>query len=245
MITLLLAASAFLAGIVNAIAGGGSFLTFPALIFSGIPPIAANASSAAALLPASLTSVWAYRRDFEPVEGLSALVITLVSIAGGAIGALLLLLTPETTFVSLVPWLLLAATTVFAFGRQTAAWARSHFRVGPAAVLVIQFLISIYGGYFGGGIGILMLAAFGIFGMTRLNAMNALKAWLNFCLNAIAVALFIVKGEVFWREAAIMAAAASAGGYAGATLARVLPARVVRVAIIAIGLVLTAYFFTK
>src|ERR1700726_1064665 len=126
MDTLLLVVSAFFAGIVNAIAGGGSFLTFPALLFAGVPGIAANATSSAALLPGALASAWGYRHDFERIEKLSIFTITGVSMVGGAIGAALLLATPENTFDSLIPWLLLLATLLFAFGRTVSSWARAH-----------------------------------------------------------------------------------------------------------------------
>lgn len=245
MITLLLAVSAFFAGIVNAIAGGGSFLTFPALIFAGVPPIAANATSTAALLPGALAGVWGYRKNFERIQGLSVALITIVSVFGGAAGAFLLLNTPERTFTALIPWLLLAATAIFALGRRAASWAHRHFRIVPASVIVIQFAIAVYGGYFGGGIGILMLAIFGIFGMTNLIAMNALKIWLNACLNGMAVLLFVARDQVLWQHAAIMAVAATAGGYAGATAARKTDPAILRGVIVAIGLGLSAYFFFK
>ncbi len=245
MITLLLVASAFFAGIMNAVAGGGSFLTFPALIFAGIPPIAANATSSTALLPATFASVWAYRNDFERIEGLPLWLITTVSVVAGAIGAALLLITPESTFVTLIPWLLLSATGVFAFGNTVALWARKYFTIGPKTVLVLQFLISIYGGYFGGGIGILMLAAFRIFGLTRLNAMNAMKTWLSGCLNAIAVAMFIVEREVYWRETVIMVLSSAVGGYAGAAVGRRIDPKIMRAVIITIGVALSVYFFVK
>jgi uncharacterized membrane protein YfcA len=187
--------------------------------------------------------VWAYRRDFEPVQGLSVGLITAISMLGGAIGALLLVETPESTFVQLIPWLLLSATLVFAFGRTVADWLNERVHVGQRTILLLQFAIAIYGGYFGGGIGILMLAAFSIFGMTKLNAMNAVKTWLSACLNAIAVVLFIYKREIFWPEALIMAAASIFGGYGGAAVARRVEPAKLRAAIIAVGLALCVYFF--
>src|SRR3954469_12774826 len=167
----LLAAAAFLAGVMNAVAGGGTFVTFPALVFTGVPAVIANASNAVALFPASFASAWAYRKDFRNFEGVSFKAMSAVSLIGGVIGALLLLYTPEVTFNALVPWLLRAATLIFAFGPRLVPKLRTLFRIGPAVLLTIQFVVGIYGGYFGGAMGIVMLAVYSLFGLTDLNAM--------------------------------------------------------------------------
>src|SRR6202162_3675591 len=153
---LLLIFSAFAAGIINSVAGGGSFLTFPALVFTGVPSIIANASSTLALLPGTLASAWAYRDDFQRTEGFPRLPMLIVSLAGGIVGALLLLFTPERTFDSVIPWLMLAATLLFTFGARITPILKRAFPIGPVTGVVIQFFIAIYGGYFGGGVGIVI-----------------------------------------------------------------------------------------
>ncbi len=241
----MLGAAAFAAGAINAVAGGGTFLTFPALIVAGIAPIAANATSTAAVCPGALASAVAYRRDVAGLGRSVLLALVAISLVGGLAGALLLLVTPETTFSRLVPWLLLGATVLFAGGRHVAAAVRSRVHVGTTAILVGQFFIAIYGGYFGGGIGILMLGMMTVAGFTDVNQMNGIKTLLSGCLNAIAVITFAVAHEIVWRPAVWMAVAAIAGGYAGGWAARrVDPARV-RALVIVIGTAMTLYFFVR
>src|SRR5689334_11315592 len=168
MVTLLLVVSAFLAGMLNAVAGGGSFLTFPALVMAGVPPVAANATSTVAVFPGSFASVLGYRNQFKHLEGMHVPSILAVSLVGGVAGAVLLLVTPEKLFEGLAPWLLLVATVLFAYGKRIGAWLRRRVQIGLPTLLVSQLIIAIYGGYFGGGIGILMLAAFGLYGLTNL-----------------------------------------------------------------------------
>jgi len=188
----------------NSVAGGGTFLTFPALVFAGVPSVMANATSTVAVFPGALASAWAYRKDFPRLEGMSARTILLISLLGGAAGALLLIFTPQHTFDRLVPWLLLAATVLFAAGKKLTPWLRRHIHIGPAALCSIQFVIALYGGYFGGAIGIMMLALFGLFGLTSITEMNALKTLLGGLLNAVAVVCFIIAGQVQWTPALIM-----------------------------------------
>jgi len=247
---LVLAGAAVVAGGLNAVAGGGSFLTFPALLFAGVAPIAANATNTVALWPGSLASVGAYRKDLAHTRR-ELLVLGAVSLTGGLAGAVLLLQTPEQTFARLVPWLLLGATAIFAGG--PALRARLAARGGPegpraaglAAMAPVQFLIAVYGGYFGGGIGILMLAGLAALGMEDIHAMNGLKALLALLINGIAVVAFAVAGVVRWDLAVPMVVGAVVGGYGAARLAKRLDPRWVRGLVVAVGLVLSAVFFLR
>lgn len=243
MFTLLLIVSAFFAGALNAVAGGGSFLTFPALILAGVPPLNANATSTVAVAPGALASAYGYRRELGKIKEVHLPSFLAVSLVGGLIGALALLWTPERTFEAIVPWLLLFATVLFAFGPKVSAWIRRTVTVGYTSVLVTQFFIAVYGGYFGGGIGILILATLGVFGLTDLHAMNGLKTLVSGCLNAVAVVAFVFGGAVYWTEALIMLVAAVAGGYAGAAIARRIPPPILRKFVIGVGVTMTAYFF--
>jgi len=242
---LLLVGAAFVAGVMNAVAGGGSFLTFPALVFAGIPSVMANATSTVALFPASLAAAWAYRHDFPRIEGLRASTLLAISLAGGIVGALLLIFTPERTFDSIVPWLLLAATTLFATNRRLIPWLKRNVHTGPRWLGVVQFAIAIYGGYFGGAVGIMMLALFGLLGVSQIHAANALKTLLSGALNAVAVVCFISAGKVDWLPAAIMVVSAVAGGYAGARVARGMNPEHIRTSIIVIGVAMTLAFFLR
>jgi hypothetical protein len=242
---LLILLAGFGAGALNAIAGGGSFLTFPALVFVGLPAVVANATSTVALFPGSFASAFSYRRGLARLDGISMRTMVIVSLIGGIIGAILLLATPERVFVALTPWLLLFATLMFTFGKQigTALKKRVHFGFG--ALVISQIVIAIYGGYFGGGIGILMLAALSVFGMRDINAMNGLKTILAGCLNGMAVVIFVAAGKVSWREALICMVAGIVGGYCGAHFAQKLPGRVVRMFVIVVGVAMSAYFFVR
>ncbi len=242
---LLLLIAAFLAGGLNAMAGGGSFLTLPALIYAGVPPVAANATGTVALLPGYASGAYGFRHDIQPVDGVSTLVLSAVSLVGGVIGAALLLVTPDTIFSSIVPWLLLAATALFAFGTPLSRWLQGQGIHGRGAMLGGLFAVSVYGGYFNGGLGILLLAHLSLFGLTSLNAMNGLKNLLSTVLTAIAVATYAAGGAVYWPQALMMAIAAIAGGYAGARLARRIPAAKMRPAIVAVGLIMTVLFFVR
>jgi hypothetical protein len=233
-------------GALNAVAGGGSLLTFPALLLHGVPPVVANASSAVALWPGSIASARGYRGELGPARpylaGFGA-----VSLAGGLVGALLLLHTPASAFRALVPWLMLLATLVFAFGgRAVAALGGRGTARGPTAASTAAMLaISVYGGYFGGGMGIMMLAVFAAMGMDRIHTMNGLKSWCAVWINAVAVVTFTVAGVVWWPHTAVMLAGAVAGGMAGAAGARRVDPALVRRFVIALGLALSAYFFVR
>lgn len=248
---LLLFAAATCGGALNAVAGGGSFFTFPMLLFLGVPPIIANATSTIALWPGSVASVGAYRRELKSTRAL-LVPLSVISLVGGYAGARILLGTPESTFEQLIPWLLLIATLVFAFGTPLIARLRARRPAKPNAAsslpfiligIVVQFAIATYGGFFGGGIGILMLAGLTLAGMEDIHAMNGLKNWLAACINGIAVVTFILAGVVWWLHATVMIAGAVAGGYAGAAAARRIDPRLVRRFVILVGTVLTIYFF--
>lgn len=241
---LVLMLAAFCSGALNAVAGGGAFITFPALLFAGVPPVAANASSTVALFPGQAASSWAYRREIAAGGQVNVPVFAVLSLVGGLVGALLLLVTPNATFARFVPWLLLFATSVFAIGAY-APGIVSRLRLGGRSVLAVQFLISIYGGYFGGGIGFLMLAALTLFGLRDIHAMNGLRLLLAMLMNAAAVGTFIVAGAVSWPETVAMALAAVAGGYAGAIGAKRVDPKLLKTLVVIIGTLLTLYFFAK
>lgn len=250
---------ALVAGAVNSIAGGGTLLTFPALVGLGIPPVVANATSTVALWPGAFGSMWGYRAELRGARRW-AIGFAVPSIAGGALGAMLLLRTPSAWFEALVPWLILSATALFmaqgplvARARRRGAGAGTLHPDGPAesataradaaltrqrpraALLAYQFLVGVYGGYFGAGVGILMLAALGLMGLTNIHRMNGLKNWGGLCMNATAAALFAFSGIVSWPVAAAMAIGAVVGGYGGSRLAQRVPQAAVRRAIVVIG----------
>lgn len=241
----LLLAAAVAAGALNAVAGGGSFFTFPALLLAGVPPVSANATSTVSLWPASVASAAAFRHDLRH-ERRHLFLLGGVSVVGGLAGALLLLLTPDREFARLVPWLLLAATLVFAFGPAVTARLRArdlHLPLG--GLLVVQGIVAVYGGYFGGGMGIMMLAAFAAMGMDDLNAMNGLKAILGTLINAVAVVAFVVAGIVQWPYALLMVVGGTVGGWFGARVSRNVPKAPLRVFIVLVGAALTVAFFVR
>lgn len=239
--------AAFAAGVVNALAGGGTFLTFPALIAAGLPPVTANATSTLALYPGYFVSAYASRDGFRTVAGQPELGLTrlaLISLVGGFVGALLLLYTPARVFSALVPWLLGFATLVFTLGNFLPKPTGKPM-LGPAAIAGLQVPISVYGGYFGGGVGILMLAAMTLYGSRDIRLMNVVKLILVGLSNTAAVLTFVVAGSVSWPQALVMMVAAILGGFAGGKLAGVIDARIIKGFIIVVGVVLTAAFAMK
>lgn len=246
LIALLLVA-AFLAGALNAVAGGGSFLTLPALVFVGLPPVVANATGTVALLPGYISGALGFREDLEAPPGLSMRILVLLSLTGGSLGAALLLMTEDRTFNQIVPWLLLLATSLFAAGPTLLVRVRGK-PPSPGAPLTSAsgvLAVSIYGGYFNGGLGILLLALFGLLGQTRLNAMNGAKNLVSALLTAIAVAIYAWGNVVSWPHALLMMLAATAGGYLGARAARRIPTAILRYGIVITGLIMTALFFAR
>jgi uncharacterized membrane protein YfcA len=244
--------AAALGSMVNSIAGGGTLLTFPALVALGVQPLIANATSTVALWPGALGSMVGYRRRIRGT-GRWAAIFALPSLVGGGAGALLLLWTPADRFDAIVPWLVLGATALFAVQRpltrrlrgdpmvtaRDSAGARSgdapFVPAHSASALACQLLVGVYGGYFGAGIGILMLAVLGFMGFTDIHQMNGLKNWGGLCINFVAACLFIVSGIVDWPVALAMAAGATAGGYFASRVAQLVPQAAVRRAILGIG----------
>ncbi len=242
--TLVLLTAAFVAGALNAVAGGGSFLTLPALVFVGVPPVVANATGTVALLPGYAAGAWGFREDTQAPPGLSMVRLVVLSLIGGALGAGLLLVTSNDTFSIVVPWLLLVATVLFALGPKLREWTAGG-KPSTAKATAGVLVVAAYGGYFNGGLGILLLALFGLLGQTQLNAMNGLKNLVSALLTAIAVAVYAAGGVVDWRYALLMMVAATAGGYIGARVARRIPALWLRWGIVATGLVMTGIFFWR
>jgi hypothetical protein len=246
--TAMLCTSAFAGGMMNSIAGGGTLLTFPALL-SVLSPVAANATSTVTLFPGSLASAWGYRRELA-ASGPALSRLWLPSVLGGILGSLAVTRFPERVFENLVPWLLLLASTLLVLQKPVSNWIGAHPHVAPAAgtvagVVFFQLLVGIYGGYFGAGIGILMLSALGFMGIADIHQMNGLKAILASMINGVTVVVFILEKVVVWKYAAIMVLASIAGGYIGARVARKMPAGRVRAIVVAIGFGVAAYSFYK
>jgi uncharacterized membrane protein YfcA len=236
--------AAAIGGAVNSVAGGGTFVAFPALLFAGVAPVPANATNTIALWPGSVASTVAYRRELAQVHE-EVLSLGGASLVGGLAGSVLLLHTSDQTFVLLIPWLLLFATLLFSFGGS------AHRRLGrdapaPASrgvAIVTQLAISLYGGYFGGGMGIMMLAVLSLRGMSDIHRMNALKTFLVALVNGVAVVAFVIAGAVAWRPAGVMIVGGIAGGYAGAAAARRIRPSIVRSLVLVVAWTMTAYFF--
>jgi len=247
MTTLLfLAAAGLLAGAMNAIAGGGSFVTFPAMVLAGLPPVIANASSTVALFPGTMASSFAYRHDYGGIGPIRLAVLTPISLAGGLVGAILLLATPAHLFDVVIPWLLLLATLTFAFGARAGIMLRRVVTIGPRAVPVIHFVISIYGGYFGGAVGLMMMAAWSLLqGSDDFKSMAPARVLLTSAANGAAVLWFIVAGAVRWPEALAMLVASVIGGYLGARLTRLLPQVLVRRFVVGLTAFITLMFFLR
>ncbi|WP_394822380.1 sulfite exporter TauE/SafE family protein [Pendulispora albinea] len=242
---------AVFAGALNTVAGGGSFLTFPALMFVGIAPVAANATNALAIWPAGVAGAFAYRRELSRMRT-SLVALSVASFLGGLVGAVLLLLTTDAAFMYFVPWLLLAATVLFSLGGVLTSRLRmdpvdeQRERRGVSATgFALQFVISLYGGYFGGGMGIMMLAAFTVMGMSDLIAMNAVKTVLTTVINGIAIVAFIAAGKVAWAPALLMAVGATLGGYGGAIVTRKVSPKWMRAFVLVVAWAMTVYFFAK
>jgi uncharacterized membrane protein YfcA len=248
---LVIAIAAFAAGAINSIAGGGTLLSFPALVWIGVNPVMANATNTFALWPGSFAAMVGFRRELANVRRW-LLLLTIPALLGGATGGVLLLHTSMATFTRLVPFLILGATLLLAgqelITRRLGVLAHAH--ENPTAgwitiVAIFQFLVGIYGGYFGAGIGILILAALGLIGLTDMHEMNGLKNLLAICINGVAAIYFAWSGAVLWKDGFIMAVAAIIGGYLGARVARRLGRTFVRRSVVVIGLAMGIALFFK
>jgi uncharacterized membrane protein YfcA len=233
------------AGAQNALAGGGSFITLPSLMLTGMDALSANITSTVALFPAQLVTGFTGRAQAESPPGVSFRALFIISLVGGALGGLILLATPPNFFAKLVPWLVLFATVMFAWG--------SFFRKAPATgktavpartQMIVQFFIAIYGGYFGGGIGFLMMASLSLAGLA-VRAAGATKNVLTGVMNASAVAMFVFSSQVHWAQVVVTAVAASSGGYIGARMLSVVNEKALRVVVVIIGVLLTIGLFWK
>ncbi len=248
---LFLLGAAVVAGALNALAGGGSFISFPALLFIRIPAVLANATNTVALWPGLAASALSYLKRLNvPARVLAPLLVT--SVAGGWAGALLLLKTPQHTFLRIVPWLLLGGTLLFAFGNSIRGFAGKKGatddlrRTSVKAIVLIslaELLVAVYGGYFGAGIGFMTLAMLAMLGMHDIHAMGAIRTLLAVAINAAAVVTFVVAGAVLWPQCAVMVAGSLAGGWFGAHYAQKADPKKVRMVVICIGLAMSAYFF--
>lgn len=262
---ILLFIAAMLGGTLNSVAGGGSFITVPSLIFAGVLPVQANTTSTVALWPGSVASITAYRRELAKLNRVVVLTLGIISLIGGFLGAELLLSTSQSTFLYLLPYLMLVATLLFAFSPRITKFLRTRAAANQdsiytqeiadkastvswrslAVISILQLIIAIYGGYFGGGIGIMILASLGIMGMENIHEMNGLKTVLQTAINGVAVITFILRAAVVWLPALVMIVGAIVGGYGGAYFARKLDVRVIRVFVILVGTSMTIYFFLR
>ncbi|SNS62303.1 hypothetical protein SAMN06265795_104174 [Noviherbaspirillum humi] len=245
---LLVGVAAFCAGAMNSVAGGGTFFSFPALLSVGVPPVIANASNSVALWPASISGAWAYRTELARYRRY-LVPMGIASFAGGVAGGLILLSTKDATFSKLIPWLLLFATLLFAFSGRISAFLRNgkhEAKPGNSpASLLGQIVVSIYGGFFGAGMGILMLASLAMAGHDDVHEINAIKNLLSAIIYSVTVITFVIAGAVDWPYTVVMLITATLGGYWGATVARKIPAVWLRRFIIAVGFLLTIFYFYK
>lgn len=229
----------------NALAGGGSFDTLPALIAAGVPPVAANASSSLALYPGGAVSAWVYRKDLGSVAGVSLGWLFLASLSGGLIGGVLLLSTPSSLFDRVLPWLLLVAALALAFGKNIAPRFHGEAGAGSVTMLSGQFLLGVYGGYFGGAVGIMMMAFWSLTTRVDFMRLQAARTILVTAANTAAVVIFAVMHAVGWREVLLLAPSAAVGGFLGAHLGRRLPQPLVRVATVSLTMLVTVAFFVR
>ena len=236
--------AALWAGVQNALAGGGSFITLPCLMLTGMDARAANITSTLALFPAQLVTGATGYKNATGAGGHSIRSMAVISLAGGAVGAMLLLMTPSSFFAALVPWLVLFATGIFAYGSFMPRKAETATRIGKAGAGMAQFFISIYGGYFGGGIGFLMLAALSAAGLA-IRAASSTKNLLAGVMNASAVAIFVFSPQVHWLQAGIACAGAVSGGYIGGTMVNKVNEKALRIVVVLIGIALTVGLFLR
>ena len=242
---LLVAGAGLLGGAMNAIAGGGSFVTLPALVAAGVPSLAANATSTVALVPSALATAFAYRRDFRGFEGVSLKLMAAISVVGGLLGAILLMVTPQRVFDDVFPFLLLFGVLVFAFGRRLGDMLRRRITVHPRALPVAQLVLGIYGGYFGGAVGVMMLATWSVLTTATINTMQATRHVLNASMNATASVLFVVGGLVEWRPMVVLLVTSTIGGYLTGHFGRRLDPARARIVINCLNAVIVVLIFRR
>lgn len=251
MTELLLLLAGLVAGVLNTLAGGGSFVVFPALLLVGVPPVLANASNTYAALPGYASGAFGFRRDIARHKG-KLLWYTVVALIGGYAGAELLIRVSDAQFSVVVPWLMLFAVVLFAFGSRINSWVAAKAKgsvrlakVGAVLLLLLLALLSIYGGFFNAGFGILLLAFLALAGFTDIHAMNGLKLWISMIVAIVAVIRFAVNGSIDWYHGSIALVGVTIGAYLAARFARWVPATWIRLAVIVYGTGLTLYFFWK
>ncbi len=242
-------AAAALGGAINAVAGGGSFVSFPALLFTGVPPVSANATNTLALWVGVTASGGAYRSRLN-ISRRVMIPLIMAGVIGGLAGAFLLIKTPAQTFLKVLPWLLLGATLLFAFGKHltgriSASVSHDASNAALASAAFFELAVAVYGGYFGGGIGIMNLAMLAALGMTDIHAMNALKVVLGGVINGVATITFVISRAIVWPQAMVMIVGAILGGYFAAHFAQKLPQAWIRSFVILVGTGMTVYFFVR
>lgn len=242
---LLFLVAGIVAGGMNALAGGGSFVTLPALIGAGMPSVMANATSSVALYPGGVASAWVYRDGLRDVCGVPILPTLIVTVAGGLAGGLLLLWTPGGVFDGVLPWLLLAATLVLAFGRRLGPWLRRRVRASLGSVLAVQFVLGLYGGYFGGAVGLMMISVWTLLDGAEIKALNAPRTLMVSAANTVAILSFAIAGIVRWDAALLVGGGAIAGGYGGARLGRRLDPKLVRAVTLLLSAAIAVVFFVR
>jgi uncharacterized membrane protein YfcA len=239
-------AAGLLGGAINAVAGGGSFITFPALILTGMPAVAANQTSSVALLPGGLASSWAYREEIRSFDQVALPAMVLPTVAGGGAGAALLLMTPSRAFDLIIPWIVLVGALTFAFGKRLQSRLKTNGKpIRARSIAVFQFVLGTYGGYFGGAVGIMMMAGWMLFGLTDIRAMNGMKTLMLAATKVVAVLVFAFFGHVYWIVALCLAVAAVIGGYLGAFLTKFISAKTLRLVITFGFFLVTAAFFYR
>ena len=241
----LAACAGMLGGAMNALAGGGSFATMPTLIMLGLPSTVANATSNVAVQPGAVASAWAYRAGLAPIGGIGVRTLAGITFMGGLAGSLLLAWTPASAFDVIVPWLLLAATIAIALGRHASDWLSTRFAAGPRSIVAGQALLGIYGGYFGGGVGMMLTAMWGLLTGATPAALAAPRTLMLAVANTAATIVFVVSGMVAWTLCAPMMIGSIAGGYLGALVGRRLSPGIIRGWTLLVTIVTTAVFFWR
>ncbi len=234
-----------LAGAMNSLAGGGTFVTLPALIAAGLPSVTANTTSTVALWPGAVVGASTYFTGLRPVCGVGAWPLLATTVAGGVLGSLLLLWTPSSAFDVVLPWLLLLATLALAFGRRVGAALEGRLRSLTPLVLVVQFGLGVYGGYFGGAVGLMMVAAWSLFGETDVKSLNGPRMMMVTAANTVASLAFVIAGAINWAAALPVLAGGMLGGFAGARLGRWLPPGAVRLVTLCATAAITCIFFAR